>query len=71
MPGHDQVAITGTARDFDAWLEEGWARGWISDTFCSTHDMGAAFMPDEDRADLEAGQDPCLTVVALLAGDYR
>ena len=44
------------------WLAYGIARGWISESFCGTHDYFDAFTPDE----IDDLDDPCMTVVRVL-----
>lgn len=48
---------------FDDWLELGAERGFCSDSFCSTHDLGP--MSDDEVAEVDDGGDPCVVVVRL------
>jgi len=54
--------IPGEASD---WLDYGITRGWISDSFCGTHDALDALTSDEAH-EWESGHDPCMFVVRLL-----
>ena len=49
----------------DEWLKDGIDNGWISEPFCSTHDIDPS-MTDEEQEAWEAGQDPCRPVVRLI-----
>ena len=51
--------------DYEQWLDEGIDNGWVSNPFCSTHDLDPC-MTDEEEAEWEAGGDPCCVVVKLL-----
>lgn len=45
------------------WLQTGIDNGWISPTFCSTHDEGP--LTDEEYNEIEQGYDPCFVVVRV------
>lgn len=44
--------------EFMLWLNLGVAKGWISETVCTTHDTLP--MTDEEWAMFEDGDDPCI-----------
>lgn len=48
---------------FDTWLDEGRARGWISDLSCHTHQ--GIELTDEEAAEFEEGYDPCVFVLRV------
>lgn len=52
-------------QEFLIWLENGVERGWISWPYCNTHDGGYQFMSEEELEYLDAGGDPCETVIRL------
>lgn len=43
--------------DFESWLLVGQEKGWVSETFCNTHDGGP--ITDEEADEWDAGGDPC------------
>jgi hypothetical protein len=45
------------------WLNVGIENGWISEPFCSTHDMGP--WSDEEMKELDEGYDPCFPAIRL------
>ena len=47
------------------WIQHGIDNGWITPTFCFTHD-GDAYMTEEEEAEWEDGGDPCCHVVKFL-----
>lgn len=51
--------------DAAEWLAYGIARGWISESFCGTHDYYDGFTASE-IASLVDLDDPCMTVVRIL-----
>jgi hypothetical protein len=51
--------------DIGEWLQIGIDKGWVSDTFCFTHD-GDSYMTDEEMQEWEDGGDPCCHVVKFL-----
>lgn len=51
--------------EFAAWLKSGIAKGWISESFCMTHD-GDQYMTEEEEKEWEEGGDPCCHVVKFL-----
>lgn len=46
-----------------AWLKQGIARGWCSESVCATHD-GLPNTPEEEQ-EWEEGGDPCIPGVRL------
>jgi len=52
-------------KEFEIWLENGIARGWVTEPFCSTHD-GDPYMTEEEQQQWEEGGDPCMLVVKLI-----
>ena len=51
--------------DFNAWLELGIDKGWVSKPFCYTHD-GDPYMTEEEEKEWEEGGDPCSHVIKFL-----
>lgn len=49
--------------EYHTWLSYGLKRGWVSDPFCATHDMGP--WSDEEIRELDEGYDPCMPTVRL------
>lgn len=47
------------------WMQIGIDNGWISPSFCNTHD-GDPYMSDEEMQDWEDGGDPCQPVFKIL-----
>lgn len=43
--------------DFEAWLNYGQDKGWVSDVFCDTHEGSP--MSDEEMKEWDEGGDPC------------
>jgi len=48
------------------WFKIGIKAGWITDSYCATHDGGYEYMSEEERQELEEGGDPCQVVVTVL-----
>lgn len=48
---------------FDAWLDEGIQRGWVSLPFCSTHDTG--YLREWENAEFSEGDDPCVLTLRV------
>ena len=48
------------------WFKIGIKAGWITDSYCATHDGGYWYMSEEDRQEMEEGGDPCQVVVTVL-----
>lgn len=46
-----------------AWIEQGLSEGWISEPFCSTHELG---MTDDEIDAYDPGDVPCLPALRLL-----
>ena len=46
------------------WLKQGYDNGWISNSFCQTHD-GVPW-DEEEEAEWEDGGDPCALCVRIL-----
>lgn len=55
------------AEDFYTWLSKGKARGWVTDSFCNTHD-GDPYMTPEEEKEWDEGGDPCMVVIKVLFG---
>lgn len=53
--------------DFAFWLRIGIEKGWISNTYCSTHD-GLPLSPEEETQ-FDEGFDPCCFCVRVLGED--
>ena len=51
--------------EFMTWAKIGYAKGWIPDAFCNTHD-GDPYMTEEEEKEWEDGGDPCLHVFKIL-----
>jgi hypothetical protein len=51
--------------DFDRWLREGYAAGWIGPAVCSIHD-GTPTSAKEDE-EFDTGGEPCVHVLRLYA----
>ena len=49
---------------FGRWLREGLEAGWVSEPFCSTHDVDP-FMGEDEQAEWGRGGDPCCHVLRL------
>jgi hypothetical protein len=47
------------------WLEIGIKNGWVSESFCYTHD-GDPYMTEEEQQEWEEGGDPCSPVLKIL-----
>lgn len=56
--------------DFHQWLSSGIERGWISEPYCGTHDLGLAYMGEDEYIEWQEGKDPCATVLRILMPDY-
>jgi hypothetical protein len=52
-------------QEFEIWLENGVSRGWITPTFCNTHD-GDPYMTKEEEQEWEDGGDPCQVVIKVI-----
>ena len=50
--------------DFHSWVNYGIENGFITESFCTTHD-GDPYMSDEEEAEWEAGGDPCCPVFKI------
>lgn len=64
----DMDIIFGTANlavdiDLDSWIFLGYARGWISDPYCGTHEGPP--LTDAEHASFEEGFDPCVIAMRL------
>ena len=53
---------------FEDWAAIGVEQGWISPSFCMTHD-GDAYMTNEEEKEWEDGGDPCCVVFKILEQD--
>jgi hypothetical protein len=51
------------------WVQYGMAKGWVSDSYCATHDGGYEYMTDDEREQWEEGGDPCQIVLRVLEVD--
>jgi hypothetical protein len=51
------------------WIQFGIAKGWVSDTYCNTHDGGQEYWTEEEMLEWEEGNDPCQTVIRVLGVD--
>lgn len=52
-------------KDIHEWLDFGIEKGWVSPSFCHTHD-GDPYMTDEEAQEWEDGGDPCMFVIKIL-----
>lgn len=50
---------------FYEWLELGIKKGWVTDSFCNTHE-GDPYMTPEEEAEWDEGGDPCMVVLKVL-----
>lgn len=55
-----------TDKDFWNWFQKGVDNGFITESFCMTHDGGYEHMTDEERQEWEDGGDPCMTVARVV-----
>lgn len=55
------------AVEFHDWLDYGVEKGWITDTFCNTHE-GDPYMTAEEQHEWDEGGDPCMVVIKILFG---
>lgn len=51
--------------NFGSWVQEGIDNGWISKSFCTTHD-GDPYMTEEEEQEWENGGDPCCHVFKIM-----
>lgn len=51
--------------EFQAWLQMGINKGWVTDPFCNTHE-GDPYMTEEEEKEWEDGGDPCMHVLKLI-----
>ena len=58
-----------TPGGFDEWLAIGTRAGWVSPPYCAMHDLGP-ITPTEE-AEIEAGDDPCITAMRVWVLDER
>ena len=47
------------------WLQYGIEKEWVTDSWCSTHDVDPA-MTEEEAQEWEDGGDPCCVVIKVL-----
>lgn len=47
------------------WAQQGIDLGYVTDSFCYTHD-GDPYMTEEERQEWEDGGDPCFVVLKVL-----
>ena len=47
------------------WVQYGIAKGWVTDSFCTTHEVDP-YMTDEEERAWEYGGDPCMVVLKVL-----
>lgn len=52
-------------RDFLEWAREGVEKGWITPSFCYTHE-GDPFMSLEETFEWDMGGDPCMVVFKII-----
>jgi hypothetical protein len=60
------MSNTANDKDFWKWFEEGISKGYVTESFCQTHDGGYGVMTDEERNEWEQGGDPCMTVTRVV-----
>lgn len=51
------------------WLKYGISKGWVSDSYCATHDGGSEYWTEEEMLEWEEGGDPCQVVIRVLDKD--
>ena len=51
-------------KEFEIWLENGIERGWVTESFCNTHE-GDPYMNEEEQKEWEEGGDPCQVVIKI------
>jgi hypothetical protein len=51
------------------WLQFGIEKGWVSDSYCATHDGGSQYWTEEEMLEWEEGGDPCQVVIRVLEED--
>lgn len=51
--------------DRSDWLQYGMKKGWVTDSFCMTHD-GDPYMSEEEQQEWDSGGDPCCVVTKFL-----
>ena len=51
------------------WVQYGIAKGWVSDSYCATHDGGSQYWTEEEMLEWEEGGDPCQVVIRVLEAD--
>jgi hypothetical protein len=64
VSGNNKVVKTDEA-DFYAWAKTGVENGWITPSYCSTHE-GDPFMSLEEKYEWELGGDPCVVVFKII-----
>ena len=54
------------------WFKIGIKAGWITDSYCATHDGGYEYMSEEDRQEMEEGgrslPSSCNRAIVRIAG---
>jgi hypothetical protein len=48
------------------WFRIGIKAGWITESYCMTHEGGYKYMTEEEREEWDDGGDPCQVVVSVL-----
>jgi hypothetical protein len=51
--------------ELQEWVQIGLDNGWVSPSFCMTHD-GDQYMNEEEEKEWEEGGDPCCHVFKIL-----
>ncbi len=51
------------------WVQYGMTKGWVSDSYCATHDGGSQYWTEEEMLEWEEGGDPCQVVIRVLEAD--
>jgi hypothetical protein len=50
--------------EFEIWLTNGIERGWVTESFCNTHE-GDPYMNEKEAQEWEKGGDPCQVVIKI------
>lgn len=56
--------------EFDIWINNGIERGWITNSFCNTHD-GDPYMTEEEAKEWNDGGDPCQVVFKIVEDQWQ
>ena len=48
------------------WFRIGIKAGWITESYCMTHEGNYDYMTEEEREEWDEGGDPCHVVISVL-----